>query len=150
MVKAAAVEEKGVQREMSITKPQGRYVMLSRVRTLAGLAVLRPFSSMCFSKPLQPYIKSELRRISELATQTAWRYRNLDYDGDETDDEEDWEMEVETKQDPMLVDVDDYLVDDARVEWIDEESDSQDEFPDSESEALSDYAEEYMLDDDEF
>lgn len=48
----------------SANKLQGMYVMLSRVRSLRGLAVLRPFTSTLFSRSLPHHHKDEFDRLA--------------------------------------------------------------------------------------
>ncbi|VDC05031.1 unnamed protein product [Peniophora sp. CBMAI 1063] len=132
----------------STTKPQGRYVMLSRVRSLAGLAVLRPFSSECFSRPLQKYIKDELRRVSELASQTKWEFRENPHKDDE-EYEDDLGMTVDaTSEDGEPMDVE---ASSSSQDGTDSESSAieDDEDCDTNSEVYSDYEEEYMVTDGE-
>ncbi|VDC00928.1 unnamed protein product [Peniophora sp. CBMAI 1063] len=137
----------------STTKPQGRYVMLSRVKTLEGLAVLRPFSSECFTKPLSKYIRDELGRISELANKTYWEDRNEPIN-DEVEYEDDFAMEVDSERGAVGMDdgfEDDETLVDSETETLlfdaghrdpDGESTNSD---DTESEVWSDYEEDYMV-----
>lgn len=141
----------------STTKPQGRYVMLSRVKSLEGLAVLRPFSSECFSRPLQKYIRDELKRVSVLAEETSWEFREqhdneVEFEDDlgvasesvedhdmDVDSEEDVEMDVDAEEDHMSVDGEGGGT---STELTDDEHDIE---SDMESEEYSDYEEEYMM-----
>ena len=53
---------------------QGAYVMLSRVRTIRGLIVLRPFSHMKISTNCSEQLRDEFARIAEDARTTRLRY----------------------------------------------------------------------------
>jgi hypothetical protein len=59
---------------------QGAYVMLSRVRSLSGLAILRPFSWKRIEQHLSEEMRTEMKRISELAESTALAYNTMDLD----------------------------------------------------------------------
>lgn len=53
---------------------QGVYVMLSRLRTLKGLAVLRPFPAKTIENRISEELRSELTRLKELDHLTRTRY----------------------------------------------------------------------------
>ena len=53
---------------------QGVYVMLSRVRSLSGLAVLRPFASHKILSRLSQELRDELDRLDTLDIQTKQKY----------------------------------------------------------------------------
>lgn len=55
---------------------QGIYVMLSRVRSLDGLLLLRPFSMAKLCVRLSQELRQELARIDNLANLTTARYRS--------------------------------------------------------------------------
>ncbi|OJT07088.1 ATP-dependent DNA helicase PIF1 [Trametes pubescens] len=55
---------------------QGIYVMLSRVRSLQGLLILRPFSVSKLCGRLSQELREELGRIDKLADETAARYKS--------------------------------------------------------------------------
>ncbi|VDC01015.1 unnamed protein product [Peniophora sp. CBMAI 1063] len=128
----------------STSKPQGRYVMLSRVKTLDGLAVLRPFSSECFSRPLQRYIKNEMNRISGLAILTASRLG--EQAEDDTEFADDFGLETGAvrcrAEDAMSVDADVNCTDSANEDsMIDDDA----YYSTESDEGESDYEEDYMV-----
>lgn len=53
---------------------QGLYVMLSRVRNLSGLGILRPFRSLKVYQRLSQELREELTRLEILDSDTALRY----------------------------------------------------------------------------
>jgi hypothetical protein len=57
---------------------QGAYVMLSCVRSLKGLAILRSFPSKKIEQNLSQEIRSEMTRLSELARMTDCTDRHSD------------------------------------------------------------------------
>ena len=58
---------------------QGVYVMLSRVRSMSGLAVLRPFPESKLTQRLSQELRNELLRLEVLAEQTERaHYKNAD------------------------------------------------------------------------
>ncbi|TFK77582.1 hypothetical protein K466DRAFT_440445, partial [Polyporus arcularius HHB13444] len=50
---------------------QGAYVMLSRVRALSGLMILRPFQHTKLSGNLSEELRDELNRFAEDASKTT-------------------------------------------------------------------------------
>lgn len=58
---------------------QSLYVMLSRVKTLDGLAILRPFLSKTITQPLHHEFKDEFKRLAELAEKTRLRFEASRY-----------------------------------------------------------------------
>lgn len=55
---------------------QGVYVMLSRVKALQGLAILRPFKAAKIEQRLSQELRTELNRLEELDTRTRHLYRS--------------------------------------------------------------------------
>ena len=55
---------------------QGAYVMLSRVRSLKGLLVLRPFGASKICARLSAELRNELGRIENLARNTTARFES--------------------------------------------------------------------------
>lgn len=53
---------------------QGVYVMLSRVRTLSGLAIMQPFMPSKIYGRLSQELRDEMRRLEALADETAARF----------------------------------------------------------------------------
>ena len=53
---------------------QGVYVMLSRVKTLDGLAILRPFKAEKIEQRLSQELRTELERLDKLDTDTRRRF----------------------------------------------------------------------------
>ena len=53
---------------------QGLYVMLSRVRSMHGLGILRPFKSKKIYQRLSQELRDEFRRLEELDQLTSTRY----------------------------------------------------------------------------
>ena len=56
---------------------QGLYVMLSRVRSLEGLAILRPFKASKINQRLSEELRNELRRVESLDIQTRDNHHSL-------------------------------------------------------------------------
>jgi hypothetical protein len=57
--------------DLASSRGQGPYVMLSRVRSLQGLAILRPFSDAKLYTRLPEELRTELRRIADLHETTT-------------------------------------------------------------------------------
>ena len=60
----------------SASSLQGLYVMLSRVRTLTGLAILRPFKSGKLNQRLSQELRNELQRLEDLDRLTRRNYES--------------------------------------------------------------------------
>lgn len=58
----------------SATTLQGVYVMLSRVRALEGLAILRPFKAAKIEQRLSQELRTELERLEEMDIHTRTRF----------------------------------------------------------------------------
>ncbi len=61
---------------------QGLYVMLSRVRTLDGLIILRPFSVAKLCNRLSQEMRDEFTRIDRLDEATRVRFQKLQAEAD--------------------------------------------------------------------
>ena len=66
--------EKAIVDPLTAQSLQGLYVMLSRVRNLDGLTVLRPFRRQKIYQRLQQELRDELQRLEHLDLETKTRY----------------------------------------------------------------------------
>ena len=66
--------DKAVVDPLTAQSLQGLYVMLSRVRSLDGLTVLRPFRRQKIYQRLQQELREELERLEHLDHETKTRY----------------------------------------------------------------------------
>lgn len=58
----------------SASSLQGAYVMLSRIRTLEGLIILRPFKANKIEQRLSQELRKEMDRLYKLDTETSTNF----------------------------------------------------------------------------
>ncbi|KAJ7018537.1 hypothetical protein C8F04DRAFT_977181 [Mycena alexandri] len=66
--------------DLATARGQGVYVMLSRVKSLKGLAILRWFPPTKVFQRVSQEMRTELERISLLDAATTLQYDNGEYD----------------------------------------------------------------------